>query len=322
LAYVNKGEVTINGGTFNAKGGGYGFAALSAGKVTINGGNINAGLLNWGGQFVVNGGVFTSQPSYLAAGLKAIEKNGKYYVVADTVEAVATTQGDLESALNANDDIVLTAGTYTMPAGNSFTAQTVLTCEEGVVFEGTSKLNINGATIVGATFSNPTGTAVDQTINGTFKGCTFEGTNGARWCYAGDTVVFEDCVFSGSTYGVHFDGGANSVLFKNCVLSGFNALGGEITLTTFDGCTFVGNGKSGYNGANLWGSTKLINCEFTFDGSTATEWMHGRGDNKTYEFENCTVNGVALTPENYDSFDKIGVYGNASITKVNGEEIK
>ena len=92
LAYVNKGEVTINGGTFNAKDGGYGFAVLSAGKVIINGGNINAGLLNWGGKFVVNGGIFSSQPNanFLAAGLKTIKKDGKYYVVANNIEAVST----------------------------------------------------------------------------------------------------------------------------------------------------------------------------------------------------------------------------------------
>ena len=92
LAYVNKGEVTINGGTFNAKDGGYGFAVLSAGKVIINGGNINAGLLNWGGKFVVNGGIFSSQQNanFLAAGLKTVKKDGKFYVVANNIEAVST----------------------------------------------------------------------------------------------------------------------------------------------------------------------------------------------------------------------------------------
>ena len=166
-------------------------------------------------------------------------------------------------------------------------------------------MNINGATIIGATFSNPTGTAVDQTINGTFKGCKFESANGARWCYAGETVVFEDCVFSGSTYGVHFDGGANDVIFRNCTISGFNAFGAALTMVTFEGCTFVGNGKSGYNGANLWGSAKMINCEFTFNGSTANEWIDCIDADKTYEFTNCTVNDVDYTNENYTDFGKI-----------------
>ena len=323
LAYVNKGEVVINDGTFNAKDGGYGFAALSNGKVTINGGNINAGLLNWGGQFIVKGGVFTTQPNanFIAAGFKAIKKDGKYYVVAESTEAVASTAAELTAALDGDSkEIYLSAGEYTMPAGSKFSSDNVLTCAPGTVFTGNSKLNINGATIIGATFSNPTGTAVDQTINGSFKGCKFEGSNAARWCYAGETVVFEDCEFSGSVYGVHFDGGANDVIFRNCTLSGFNALAGEVSMVTFEGCTFKGNGKSGYNGANLWGSAKMVNCEFTFDGTTGNEWIDCIGAGNTYEFVNCTVNGVAFTPENYTTFgDKIFSRNHVTV-KINGAD--
>ena len=76
-------------------------------------------------------------------------------------------------------------------------------------------------------------------------------------------------------------------------------------MVTFEGCTFVGNGKSGYNGANLWGSAKMINCEFTFDGTTANEWIDCIGADKSYEFENCTVNGAVYTATNYSSFGQI-----------------
>ena len=232
--------------------------------------------------------------------------------------ANVSNSADLAAALTSGaEKVYLSAGEYTMPAGSSFTKNTTLVCAEGTIFTGNSKLNINGATIIGATFSNPSGTAVDQTINGTFKGCKFEGANGARWCYAGETVVFEDCVFSGSTYGVHFDGGANDVIFRNCTISGFNALGGEIEMVTFEGCTFVGNGKSAYNGANLWGSAKMINCEFTFNGSTANEWIDCIGTDKTYEFTNCTINGVDYTNENYTDFDEIESRNHITV-KING----
>lgn len=169
------------------------------------------------------------------------------------------------------------------------------------MFKGKTSLNINGATVEGATFENNSGDVLNSgTVNGTFKNCKFIGSgNALRNAYAGETVVFEDCEFSGSVYGIHFDGGANDVIFRNCVTSGFNALGAALTMVTFEGCTFKGNGISGYNGANLWGSAKMINCEFTFDGSTANEWIDCIGLNKTYEFENCTVNGVAYTKDNY-----------------------
>lgn len=229
----------------------------------------------------------------------------------------AATQEALNDALADGGRVRLAAGEYTIPAGSSFTAETVLVCEPGTVFTGTSKLNINGATIVGAEFSNPSGTAVDQTINGVFKECTFTGVNAARWCYSGETVVFEDCVFDGSTYGVHFDGGANEVLFRNCTISGFNALAGTIKMTTFEGCTFKSNGKSGYNGANLWGAAKMIGCEFTFDGSAANEWIDCIDATKTYELTNCTVNGVALTDANVATYPSI-FSRNDAVVKING----
>ena len=209
---------------------------------------------------------------------------------------------DLKSALTDGAVYVkVAAGEYTFPS-SSVKAGVTIECAEGTKFTGNSKLNINGAKVIGATFSNPGGTAVDQTINGKFVGCTFEGSNALRWCYAGETCVFENCVFSGSTYGVHFDGGANYVTFRNCTLSGFNAFAGATKMVTFDGCTFVGNGKSGYNGANLWGSATMKNCEFTFNGTTANEWIDCIGADKTYVFENCTVNGEAYTSENYTEY--------------------
>ncbi len=230
--------------------------------------------------------------------------------------AKTSSQDDLNNAVNnANTTVLLSKGEYTFPA--DIKKGVTIVCEEGVVFKGNSKLNINGATVVGATFSNPSGTAVDQTINGSFKNCTFTGSNALRWCYAGETVEFDNCVFDGNLYGIHFDGGANDAIFRNCTISGFNAFGSVMKMVTFENCTFKGNGKSGYNGANLWGSAKMINCEFTFDGTTSTEWIDCIGKDKTYEFTNCTVNGVAYTPNNYADISKIFSRNKVSVT-ING----
>ena len=214
-----------------------------------------------------------------------------------TVIVKGISDADLASLVSKEGAVVnLGEGNYKFPV---LAAGVTLNCEEGVVFEGNSKLNINGATVVGATFSNPTGTAADQTINGTFKNCTFTGSNALRWCYAGETCVFEDCVFSGSTYGVHFDGGKNPVTFKGCTFSGFNAFAGEIELVTIDGCTFKSNGKSNYNGANLWGSTTMINTNFEFDGSVDNEWIDAISKDKAYEFTGCTLNDGSIFNSNY-----------------------
>ena len=235
------------------------------------------------------------------------------------VKYVAGNEAALKAAVSkAGATVNVMAGEYTFPSSSIAEGVTIV-CEEGTVFTGNSKLNIKGATVVGATFSNPSGTAVDQTINGTFKNCTFTGSNALRWCYAGETVVFEDCVFSGNVYGIHFDGGANEATFRNCTISGFNAFAGAMTMVNFEGCTFVGNGKSGYNGANLWGSATLKECEFTFDGTTSNEWIDCIKADGTYSFENCTVNGVKYTHENYTSYSDIFSRNDAKV-KINGVE--
>ena len=128
----------------------------------------------------------------------------------------------------------------------------------------------------------------------------FDGYNALRNCYAGETTVFENCVFTGDLYGVHFDGGTDKeIIFKDCIFSGFNAFAAAIKLVTFEGCKFVTNGRSGYNGANLWGSTKMINTEFTFDGTASTEWLDCISADKTYEFTGCTLNGGSIMNRDY-----------------------
>ena len=224
------------------------------------------------------------------------------YVVYPTEEGLSMAKNSAEltavaGELKEGDVLKVMAATYTFPTVN---ANVTIECEEGTVFEGNSKLNIAGSTVIGATFSNPSGTAVDQTINGTFKNCTFTGSNALRWCYAGETCYFENCVFDGSTYGVHFDGGTDQdVYFKNCVFSGFNAFAAAINLVTFDGCTFKSNGKSGYNGANLWGSAKLINTNLVFDGSATYEWIDACSGDKEYEFQICNINGGTIFNTTY-----------------------
>ena len=246
-----------------------------------------------------------------------VSVTGAYVKVEGAKSAVVANEADLKGALESDNKVVAVAeGEYTFPTASVKAGQTII-CAEGTVFTGNSKLNIKGATVVGATFSNPTGNAVDQTINGTFKNCTFTGSNALRNCYAGETCVFENCVFDGKVYGVHFDGGANDVIFRNCVFSGFNAFAAKITLVTFEGCTFVGNGKSGYNGANLWGSTTLKDCEFTFNDTTANEWIDCIGADKAYSFENCTINGVGYTNDNYTEYGAIFSRNHTTI-KING----
>ena len=314
---ASRGKLFIENSTIEAK------QPVIVRKTTTAGYTVNvdeASVLNTAEAYHV---IFTKgsdDAAYEAPEVDFTFNGSSKYVVFPYVQnaVVVTTEAELTDAVKnavAGDAVVVAEGTYgKFPSvGKNIT----LICHD-VVFQGNSKLNIGGSTVVGATFSNPSGNAVDQTINGVFKECTFTGSNALRYAYVGDTCVFENCVFDGSVYGIHFDGGTNKeVTFRNCTISGFNGLAAAIGMATFENCTFVGNGKSGYNGANLWGSAKLINCEFTFNGTTTNEWIDCIGKDKTYEFVNCTVNGVAYTAGNYTNFDEIFSRNNVTV-KIDG----
>ena len=329
-AYGEGSVITVNGGSYswdpadNQKRA-YVYTGPGA-KVIINDGTFGKASTRSGytdgilgtGETIIYGGTFGFNPTRWVAAGCTVKKDGANWVV--TKGDPATTSAELKDSIDKMEEgetVVVAEGNYgTFPkVGKNVT----IYCEEGTVFEGKSGLNINGSTVVGATFSNPGDTAATSTINGSFKDCDFVGSNGLRWAYAGETCYFENCLFEGSLYGAHFDGGANDVTYKNCVLSGFNAFAGAITQLTFDGCTFK-DGPSAYNGANLWGSTTFKNCEFTFDGSASTEWIDCISTTGTYKFDNCTINGVPYTAENYKDFlDYIWSHNEITV-KINGTD--
>jgi len=294
--YEKNGKLVINDGTFY---GGWRFNGETA-TTDIHGGTFTVGFdgqsFNASSTHVVTvyGGTFTAGAK-LTAKLDDIiaddytkeDKNGdgtfEVFFPQESLEDLFTPEEGEETPTEIN----VPAGNFTFPADKLEAGMTV-ECAEGTVFEGTSSLNVKGATVVGATFDGDNQSAVSGTINGTFKNCVFDGYNALRYCYAGETVVFEDCIFSGDLYGVHFDGGANEVIFRRCTFSGFNALGSAITQVTMEDCTFKANGRSGYNGINMWGNTEMTNCTFVFDGS-AVEWIDLCNENKTAEFTNCVV---------------------------------
>ena len=223
------------------------------------------------------------------------------------VAPVETTEG-LRGALEGGATLInVAAGEYTFPA-DYVKAGTTIVCAPGTVFTGTSGLNINGATVVGATFKNEDGTAVKGTINGTLKNCTFVGSEALRWCYteAGKPVVFENCVIKTDFRGFHFDAMEGDVLFKNCEINGFNAFGGEGT-ATFENCVF-GNDESRYNGLNTYANTVLKDCQFNYI-SGKTNFIDMEGTGKTLTIENCTatLDGVAVPVIDFVGGSKIAV---------------
>ena len=313
---------TLGASTLNINGGTYTFHRnlfrnFSNNKTEVATINIYGGTFN--GRESDAGAIWNQKPSAsVPAGAGVINVMGGTFnnvVITDEFAGVVyvNSQEEVAEALkNTNTHtIMLSAGNYTTFPASSLKAGVTVICEEGTVFTGSSSLNINGATVIGATFSNPNGTASTGTINGTFKKCTFSGSNASRWAYAKNSdIVFEDCVFNAnSVYAIHYDGttGAN-ILYKNCKITGWVAIAGGHNSLTFDGCQIYGNGT--YGVIRVYGDTTIKNC--TFDVAkvnTSDVYQDGiHAVDCTITVENCVnVNG--------DIDDIFNVSGTGKINK-------
>ena len=224
------------------------------------------------------------------AGLVSV--TGASMVVEDLAPIAGDTTEEVQAAFAAavaveNAVVQLPAGEYTFP--NNFAKGVTVICKEGTVFNGKSSLNINGGTVMGATFQSGSDDLVAyySTINGTYKNCVFNGD--LQWSKAGDTVVFENCVFNGPDYALHFDTAvANShVILKGCEVNSEwrVAIGAAVSMFEAIDTKFTVEGF-----INLWGKAKFTNCSF----NKPDYWIC----NMDYtEYTNCTCEGRALVAD-------------------------
>lgn len=91
------GNTTVTGGTFVVDQGAY-FALSKGLNLTVTSGDFSniKSVLAWGGAMSISGGTFGFDPTdYVASGYKAIENNGVYHVVSDSVDGLIATAADL-----------------------------------------------------------------------------------------------------------------------------------------------------------------------------------------------------------------------------------
>ena len=256
----NSGKVIVNGGTYankatdqNASG-----ASVINGHIEVNAGDFSGRIENYNGTPVLKGGSFSVKPNvnFIADGYKAIEKDGKYYVVTDNT---FSSSDELNKAIkNAaeGDKIMLLDGTYTIdPEVYNKAGVTIIGAGENVTldikdqiytingtaaienvkvvfsnngykgFQGGVDLNFKECTIEGQPFLYGT--------KATFEGCTFVQNDPEQynvWTYAVSEANFIDCVFNCAGKSVIVYSEANDLVQK----------------VNFEGCTF--NASAPYNG--------------------------------------------------------------------------
>ena len=205
-------------------------------------------------------------------------------------------QATFADAVNeANAVVQLAAGEYTIPS--SIAEGVTIICQQGTVFNNPSKMNLNGATVIGAKFNSDNSSIVNSgQVNGTFKNCVFEGKNVFRYGYVGKTCVFEDCYFkeNGSEWVFHFDGVGTGVtdaeiICRRCTFDGKRvAIAGVVKNLVMEDCTFVN------------GSYFNTYCNATITGTSFETSIRPLGNHAIYN--NCEYYGNALKFENLTLF--------------------
>ena len=146
------------------------------------------------------------------------------------------------------------------------------------------KLDVKGA---GGTWDSGIctsgGLIKDLWVTGGFRGIFVKGADHI------EKVVLENVRVEGTTYTISIDQASGQGLeATNSIFRGWTSYAGTIGNVKFTGCTFgAGNG---YNFSRPYAPTEYVKCNF--------ETGHQIDPRAAVTFENCTLNGVALTAEN------------------------
>ncbi|MBQ8501881.1 MAG: hypothetical protein IJ494_06260, partial [Bacteroides sp.] len=291
-------NVTVKGGTFIGPKGtnadsGAAVTVKAGSTVTIEGGDFSGGknnTLTSKGTLTISGGTFDQTPAaWVAEGYTAIQNGEKYYVVAEGVDAVATTDEELTQALNEGKDVAL---------GKDVESETLFTLKNGATLDGNGySLSVPYESASGwgeyAVVMPQGGTVKNLTVTDAFRGI------GASPSFTGD-ITIDNVTIDKVTYAINGDGnGTNTVSVTNSTINGWISCA-TVKLLSFKNCT-LGKGNSSYAYLVVYGETAFENCTFVDDFAMCARMKDNNviAAGKNVTFTNCTHNGEKVTAANF-----------------------
>ena len=367
-------KLTINGGNFAqniANGGGTSVICPAGATIKVYGGNfyhvpvsdVQSGCfqnyMGYGAPVDVYGGTYNdntvTKSGNLAEGYKAVEKDGKWYVVAGDVNAIVSNDTELKAAFAAGSTTVLMkAGTYDTKnfqvVGKTINLKGI---EEGVRIYNSQNIDVASTSfdMCTVTFENLTIETLGGNykgfarMNGTYKNCTI--VNNYFTCYG--KHLFENCTFNapaltGSFKNEHcvWTYGAEEVDFVDCTFNysdrcvnvyvdnGGNAPG--ITSdVAFTNCVF-NTENAGSEGAVEVNSTPftagvkvvLENCKAPAHGKMVyvSPWDGTKGKNATITVDDVVVAGLSSVLANAPKGSTIVLAEDVNLGEVTVGELK
>ena len=219
----------------------------------------------------------------------AYNTNGNGTLVIDGVAyAAVNTAEELVVALENNKNVIFVDNIKVDPANMSNAyGKTGINVKNGQAIDGNGyTLDIKGAGGTWDSGINTTGGVIKNiTVSGSFRGI-FVNHNSTY----SETVVLDNVTLENVVYTVSCDQGLNqNLVATNCTFKGWTSFAKTIGTVKFENCTFAEG--SGYKYCRPYAATEFVNCNFvagyTMDPQAAVT------------LEGCTLNGVAITAENY-----------------------
>jgi hypothetical protein len=228
--------------------------------------------------------------SVIADGYKDVKnlQGDKYYVVPTTEADVAvTTADDLNAALAEGSKVVFVndiAVAKSEAGSNSYGATGVNQLNGGVIYGNGKKLSVNAWGTWDSALNTTGGTIKNLNVTGGMRGI-FVNHNSEN----SSKVILENVVIDGTVYTISCDQGTNQGLeATNSTFNGWTSYAATIGEVLFTNCSF-GKGQ-GYAFCRPYAPTKFVGCNF--------EAGYEIDARAAVTFENCKINGVALTAEN------------------------
>ena len=237
-----------------------------------------------GSKVIIDGIEFVQVGDSAPYGNYTVTKDGKEIIVAASKEDFGKTNDKYNTIFNKDTflfgNITLSAAETNANSGYGATGVQV----NGAVLDGQGyTLTVNNAWSTWDCVLNTNGgTIKNLTVNGAMRGIFMGGANA--------DVYIDNVKFNNVIYTFNSDGGNKNygVYLNDCIINGWTSHSDVHKEVVYTNCSF-GEGN-GYKFCRPYGPTSFVGCDFCegfeIDAIGAVS------------FENCTLNGVAITTEN------------------------
>ena len=322
LNVSGKSNVIVKGGTFVGPKGteadsGSAVNVQIGATVTIEGGDFSGGktkTLQSKGTLNVVGGAFDQDPkNYVVSGYKAINKDGKYYVVADDVTVVSNTD-NVEETLSSGGKIILVSDVTLNKIDLTKNTQDVVIDGNGYTIKTASNYGVEANAGKNITLKNA---KIEITVEGNYinYAAGFKIANGD---YENKTIELENCEIKMANadwaYAINMPASVKNLnlVIDNCTLEGAIALQcwGDNNIITVTNSNLICNyttsksytsycvalqGDGTYMAEN--NILKISDCSFSYTGvdnfnSEIGSVVDTSGATNTISVSNCTYDKV------------------------------